>query len=290
MRLAMIPAPFLMALLAAAPSPTPSPVPVPVATVAAEEGPAEYHVGAGDVLEIVVLDNSELSRAATVQTNGNLSLPLLGEVPVTTLTVAEIKTKLTTLLADYLVSPQVEVKVKEYQSQFVTVIGEVNNPGRKPFRGQTRLLDVLLEAGGFTGRASGDVTVTRREGSFAGGEKTLRLRLGRTPLSAQDQANLEMPLRSGDLITASPKYYVTVEGEVARPSRYVIEADLTVSGVISLAGGLTRYGSHKLKVRRTNPDGTTEILKVDLKEIRKGKEPDLRLQANDVITADRSLF
>ena len=51
---------------------------------------------------------------------------------------------------DYLVNPQVEVKVKEYQSQFVSVVGEVNSPGRKPLRGRTRLIDVLVEAGGFT--------------------------------------------------------------------------------------------------------------------------------------------
>jgi polysaccharide export outer membrane protein len=218
-------------------------------------------------------------------------VPLLGEVPVATLTVPEIKAKLTTLLADYLIKPQVEVKVKDYQSQFVTVIGEVNNPGRKPLRGRTRLLDVLLEAGGFTLRASGDVTVSRRDGTFTNGESTLHLRLGRTQLTPQDQTNLEMPLRRGDLITASSKYYVTVEGEVTRPGRYVIEPDLTVSGAISLAGGLTRYGSQKVKVRRTNPaDGSTEILKLDLKDVRKGEKPDLRLQAEDVVTVDRSLF
>jgi polysaccharide export outer membrane protein len=287
---------LLIVLLAAgrARTTTPTPTPAPLATAApaasaADDG--EYHVGPGDALEIVVLDNVELSRTATVQTNGSLSLPLVGEVAVAPLTVAEIKAKLTTLLSDYVINPQVEVKVKEYHSQFVTVIGEVNNPGRKALRGRTRLLDVLLDAGGFTPRASGDVTVTRRDGTFAGGASTLRLRLGRTHMAAEDQANLETPLRQGDLVTASAKYYVTVEGEVARPSRYVIEPDLTVSAAISLAGGLTRYGSTKLTVRRTDPvAGTSTILKVDLKRIRKGEEQDLRLQAEDVVTVERSLF
>jgi polysaccharide biosynthesis/export protein len=289
----MILALLLIALLAAETAQAPS-APAAASTAPASnagEAPSEYRVGAGDVLDIVVLDNAELSRIAVVQTNGNLSLPLLGEVPVSTLTVPEIKAKITSQLAAYVLNPQVEVKVKDYQSQFVTVIGEVNRPGRKPLRDRTRLLDVLLEAGGFTPGASGEVTISRRDGSFAGGERTLRIRLGRTQLTVQDQANLEVPLRNGDFVTASPKYYVTVEGEVARPNRYVIEPDLTVSGAISLAGGLTRYGSHKVKVRRTHPtDGTTEILKVDLKEIRKGEEPDLRVQANDVVTVDRGLF
>jgi polysaccharide biosynthesis/export protein len=288
----VIPLLLLIALLGAETARAPAPLAsTPTPTSRVDDGASEYRVGAGDALDIVVLDNTELSRTAVVQTNGNMSLPLLGEVRVAALTVPEIKIKLTTLLADYLVNPQVEVKVKEYQSQFATVIGEVNNPGRKPLRGQTRLLDVLLEAGGFAARASGDVTVSRKDGTFSGGETTLHLHLGRAKLTTQDQANLETPLRSGDTITATPKDYLTVEGEVARPGRYVIEPDLTVSGAISLAGGLTRFGSYKVKVRRTgSTDGTTEILKVDLKGIRNGKEPDLPVQANDVVTVDRGLF
>jgi polysaccharide export outer membrane protein len=286
---------FLIALLATAganaATPSAPPPSTSLTTSISDDAKSEYRVGAGDGLDIVVLDNAELSRIAVVQTSGNLSLPILGEVRVAGLTVSEIKTKLTTLLKVYLVDPHVEVKVKEYQSQFVTVIGEVNNPGRKPLREHTRLLDVLLDAGGFSARASGDITVSRQDGSFPGGEKTLQIRLGRTKLSPQDQTNLEALLRSGDLISASPKYFVTVEGEVTRPGRYAVEPDLTVSGAVSLAGGLTRYGSNKLRIRRTDPtDGTTAILKADLRRIRNGAEPDVRVQANDVITVDRSLF
>jgi polysaccharide biosynthesis/export protein len=287
---------FSIALLAASaalvPSPTATVAPAtPTAAPTAHPEDGEYRVGSGDTLEILVLDNAELSRTAVVQTTGSLSLPLLGEVRVAALTVPEIAAKLTKLLAAYLVNPQVEVKVKDYQSQFVTVMGEVNNPGRKALRGQTRLLDVLLDSGGFGPRASGDVSVSRREGTFASGDKALQLHLGRTPLTAPDQANLETPLRTGDVVTAAPKYYLTVEGEVTRPGRYVIEPDLTVSGAISLAGGLTRYGSYKIRVRRTDPaGGAPEILKVDLKGIRNGKDPDLRVEANDVVTVDRSLF
>jgi polysaccharide export outer membrane protein len=292
--------PFLVVvvLLAAETPGDPSPASPPATTApassrspaAAEDTTSEYRVGAGDALDVAVLENPEISRTAVVQTNGGMSLPLVGEVRVAGLTVAEIQSKLTTLLTNYLVNPQVEVKVREYQSQFVTVIGELNNPGRKALRAQTRLLDILLEAGGFGPRASGDVTISRREGTFADGAKALHLRLGHTPLSAQDQAGLETPMRNGDVITASPKYYVTVEGEVAQPGRYVIEPDLTVTGAISLAGGLTRYGGQKVKVRRTEADGATSILKVDLKEVRNGKEPDVRVQANDVITVARTLF
>ncbi len=138
-----------MAPVATAPSPSPSPSPLAATT-------DEYRVGIGDVLEVIVFGNDDLSRTTTVQTNGALTLPLLGEVVVVELTVAEVKRKLTALLArDYLVDPQVEVKVREYQSRFVTVLGEVNAPGRKALRGRTRLIDVLVDAGGFTARAPG---------------------------------------------------------------------------------------------------------------------------------------
>ena len=266
---------------AAPPATAPSPVAAP-----------DYRVGPGDVLEVTVFGNEDLSRTSTVQTSGVIALPLLGEVEVAGLTLPEVQRKLTTLLArDFLVNPQVEVKVKEYQSQFVSVVGEVNSPGHKPLRGKTRLIDILVEAGGFTPRASGDVQIARREGSFEGGAKILRMRLSGSAPSPQDQVNLEVLLRNGDLITALPKYYVTVEGEIVRPGRYPIEGELTITGVVSTAGGLTRFGSSNLKVRRVDPEtGQTRILDVDLKAVRRGKEPDLALLSNDVVSVPRRLF
>jgi polysaccharide export outer membrane protein len=252
----------------------------------------EYRVGAGDVLELTVFGNEDLTRTPTVQPSGVIALPLLGEVPVAGLTVAEVQRKLTTLLArDFLVNPQVEVKVKEYQSQSVSVVGEVNSPGRKPLRGRTRLIDVLLEAGGFRPTASGEVVITRLEGTFEGGARTLKLRFAGTAPTPQDQINLELPLQNGDIITASPKYYVTVEGEVARPGRYPIDGDLTLSGAISLGGGLTRFGSNDVRIRRIDPDTKeTQILQVDLKDVRNGKVSDPVLLGGDVVTVGRRLF
>ncbi len=279
------PSPPPPSTVAPAPAPVPSPSPSPSTA-------PEYRVGPGDVLEVTVLDNVEVSRTPTVQTSGVIALPLLGEVEVSGLTVAEIQRKLTTLLArDYLVNPQVEVKVKEYQSQFVTVVGEVNSPGRKPLRGRTRLVELLVEAGGFTPRASGDILITRQEGTFDGGAKTIRMRLSGGALTPQDQVNLEVVLRNGDLITASQKYYVTVEGEVNRPGRYPIEGELTITGAVSTAGGLTRFGSNDVKVRRVDPQtGQTRIIDVDLKDVRNGKKPDLPLLPHDVVTVSRRLF
>jgi polysaccharide export outer membrane protein len=277
-----------------APPATPPTAAVALPSPAAEPTPSlDYRVGPGDVLEVEVFGNPDLSRVPTVQTNGMVALPLLGEVAVAGLTLAEVKARLTGLLGrDYLVNPQVDVRVKEYQSQFVTVLGEVSMPGRRPLRGtQTRLIDVLVEAGGLTPRASGELVVSRADGTFEGGARTMRVVLGAPTLTPEEERRLQLPLRAGDLITASPKYYVTVEGEVVRPGRYVLDAALTVSGAISSAGGLTRFGSQRVKVRRIDGStGSVQIFDVDLKAVRNGKKPDPPLQANDTISVSRRIL
>jgi polysaccharide export outer membrane protein len=212
---------------------------------------------------------------------------------VSVLTIAEVQRKITNLLAkDYLVNPQVEVKVRDYNSQYVSVVGEVNSPGRKPLRGKTRLIDLLSEGGGFKPTASGEVMITRTDGEFEGGGKSITVRITRSASpSMQDLVNLELQLKTGDIITAFPKSFVTVDGEVTRPGRYAIESDLTVTGAISLAGGLTRFGSNGVKLRRTDPvDGKVKIVEVDLKDVRNGKKPDVPLLPNDVISVSRRVF
>ena len=155
-----------------------------------------------------------------------------------------------------------------------------------------RLIDVLIEAGSFKPSASGQVVITRTDGEFDGGQKTITVRISSSSSpTAQDLVNLEMPLRNGDIVTALPKAFVTVDGEVNRPGRYAIEADLTVTGAVSLAGGLTRFGSNGVKVRRTDPQtGKVTVFEVDLKDVRNGKKPDVPLLPNDVISVSRRVF
>jgi len=279
----------------ATPTPTPQATPTPPEAVATPPGngpSGQYRVGPGDILEVSVIGHPDLSRTPPVQPNGVVNLPLLGEVLVSGLTAPEIQRKVTTLLErDFLVDPQVEVRVQEYQSQFVIVLGEVNSPGRKPLRGTTRLIDLLINAGGLKPTASGEISITRTEGTFEGGRDTLQVALSSSGLNAQDRVNLELQLRNGDMISVGAKKHVTVEGEVAKPGRYPLESDLTILSAISAAGGLTRFGSNDVKVRRVDPvGGKVEVLEVDLNAVRRGKKPDLVLQPNDVVTVHRRKF
>jgi polysaccharide export outer membrane protein len=251
-----------------------------------------YRVGAGDVLSIVVFGHPDLSLAPAIQPDGTIVMPLLREVPVAGVTVAEVQRKLRNLLEkDYLVDPQVHVAVQEYQSQYVIVLGEVNSPGRKPLRGETRLIDALVDAGGFKPTASSEVTITRTEGAFEDGQRTLHIQISGTRMTAQDEVNLSLPVQNGDVITALGQRHVTVEGEVGRPGRYVTDGALTLSGALSLAGGRTRFASDDVTVRRRDPEtGAVEILEVDVGEVRKGKQEDLVLLPQDVVTVPRRRF
>lgn len=280
-------------------------VQTPDGAQASSSAAASYVVGPGDILEVTVLDQAEVSRSTTVQPDGRFTMPLLGEIEVAGKTVAEIQAFITDALSkDFLVNPRVEVRVREYASQFALVLGEVVNPGRRALRGGTRLIDVLIESGGFRPGASGEVLVQRTDGTFPGGEKSIRFRLGNTTgMTEKDRMNAELPIRNGDVITAAPKYFVTVDGEVARPGRVVIENDLTLLGVIAESGGLAKLASSKVRIIRKKGEGVdiTEFKPcdgaaqdvcrvVDVGAIRKGKVQDVVLAPNDKVVVSRRKF
>ena len=247
--------------------------------------PSAYRVGPGDVLEVTVAGRPELSRLPTVQTTGVIWLPQLSEVRVEGLTPVEIGRKLTELLArrdDP--GPMVTVAVREYRSQFVWVRGEVNRPGREPLKAGMRLLDVLLEVGGFTERASGEVLIERRQGTFADSSTVRRFRFPRTDPSADVLGDLDTLLYRDDVVTVSAGSYVTVRGAVVRPGRYALEGQTTVSAVVSAAGGVAGLARRRVSVSRREPSsGHVQVLHADLDAIEKGREPDLVLLPDDQV-------
>lgn len=238
-----------------------------------------YRVGPGDVLEVVVDGRPDLSRLPTVQTTGSVWLPRAGEVEVRGLSTGEIAARLTPLLAgEDLASPRVAVRVKEYQSQFVWVRGAVQRPGRKPLRSGTRLLDALLDAGGFQEGASGEVTVDRAVGTFADGSRTARFRFeGKSP-TPQELDEVSLPLRAGDVIIAGVQLWVSVSGAVKSPGRRQFVDRLTVVQLVDAAGGTLRGASEHVIVRRAGGDD-----EVDLQAVRDSKAQDVVLAPGDEV-------
>jgi polysaccharide export outer membrane protein len=125
-------------------------------------GPS-YLIGPMDVLEINVFKAPDLSKSVPVSEDGVINLPLLGGVPAAGKSTAELERDIQRRLdAGYMRSPQVNVIVKEFNSQRVTVEGAVANPGVFPLRGRDTLEQAIAKAGGVDRDAASDsVTVFR---------------------------------------------------------------------------------------------------------------------------------
>jgi polysaccharide export outer membrane protein len=276
----------LLAASALAQEPLPNTPPKAPAPGPARDCGEEYRVGSGDTLELVVLGNDDLSRVAAVRPDGAVALPLVGDVKVAGASIPEIKERLATAFARYVLSPQIDVQVRDYNSRFAALVGEVGQPGRRAVGPCTRVIDLLLQAGGFRDGASAEVVVSHGEENA----DTLRVRVERGVFTSEARRVLETVLHGGEIVTVLPRPFLTVQGEVARPNRYAIEGRLTVTGAVNLAGGLTRSASTKVKIVRTAASGERRVLEADLKEIRDGKAEDAVLQGDDIVTVARRFF
>jgi polysaccharide export outer membrane protein len=118
-------------------------------------GTSEYRVGAQDLLEISVFQVNDLNRTVRVNSNGQISLPLIGVVQAGGNTVQELEALIAGKLTEnYLQAPQVSVFVKEFTSQRVTLEGAVEKPGIYPITGKTSLLQAIAMGGGVTDLAN----------------------------------------------------------------------------------------------------------------------------------------
>jgi len=159
-----------------------------------------YRVNDGDVLDVDVYKEPDISRAFDVGADGSINHPLLGRVDVAGLTVAEVEARLHDLLeADYLVDPRVSVSIASSTDRPVMIFGEVRNPGAYdvPAGRHLTLLQVIARAGGFTDIAARDrVRIVRL---LNGKEQTIKVRV--TDLFRGRDGVTDIDLQAGDVIT-----------------------------------------------------------------------------------------
>lgn len=127
-------------------------LPPPDTTTAsgAYEGGTDYRIGAQDLLQVSVYGIADLSRTVRVDSNGQVSLPLIGGVMAGGKTIPELEKDIGEKLKHgYLQDPQVSVFVKEFTSQQVTLEGALKKPGIYPLTGKTTLLQVIAMAQGL---------------------------------------------------------------------------------------------------------------------------------------------
>ena len=141
------------------------PAPDTTSATGAYEGGTDYRIGAQDLLEISVFGIDELSRTVRVNSNGQISLPLIGGVMAGGKSIPELEKEIGSKLEKgYLQNPQVTVFIKEFTSQRVTLEGALNKPGIYPRTGKTTLLQAIAMAEGVDDKVAdlGGVVVFRQ--------------------------------------------------------------------------------------------------------------------------------
>jgi polysaccharide export outer membrane protein len=241
----------------------------------------DYHVGAGDLLAISVLQVPDLKTSVRVSQQGAISLPLLGVVQVAGLSAADIEQRLADLLRrTYVKDPQVSVQVAEMESHPVSVVGAVAEPGVFQVRGPMKLLAVLSLARGVTEAAGDTVIVVPADASA----KPVEVELKKLLESNDSESNLTV--RAGDVVKVPSAPRVYVVGEVNKPGSFPMPRGerLTVLRAVALGEGLTPTAAKgDTVILRTAEDGSQTEIDIRLDRIMKADEPDPVLQGNDVI-------
>lgn len=244
--------------------------------MAAEVKPVnQYHLGAGDVVRVTVYDHPDLQLEAEITPEGTLNMPLIRKVKVTGLTFSQAENLVAEKLekGGYVQNPHVNILISDYRSQLISVIGEVNRPGRYRLEGDTSLVAMLANAGGISINGS-DLIYVLRDGK--------RQQFYIPDLKSDNSAVDSMMLSPGDQIYVPRYQQVYVYGEVARPGAYRLEPGMTVMQALSMAGGFGPKASKSgLELQRKDKSGKLQTKDLELTDT---------LQAQDVVYVTESLF
>jgi polysaccharide biosynthesis/export protein len=262
------------------PIPAGSPPPVPAEGKPPAAASEEYRIGAGDVLRISVYNQPDLLTEVEVSEGGTVVMPLVGEVNIG----GKTRTQAAGILGEslkrggFLKEADVVIRVLEYRSQQVAVLGEVAKPGRYAITRPSTVAEAIALAGGITPKGSYVVTVTQKGENGAPRSEEVDVN-EQINAAAAGKALL---LRAGDTVTVptAPVFYIY--GEVRQPGAYPLATNMTVMQALSVGGGLTVRGTERgIRIERRGPDGSVKAYTA------RGPE---RLQPNDVLRIPESWF
>ncbi len=204
---------------AAAATPVPAALAAPMAPVATapaavirstggggalSSGESDYVLVIGDVVELNVFREPDLTTQATIARDGTVQLPLVREVKLAGLTIRDARELLRGLYdKQFLVDPQVFLNVVKFAERKFTIMGQVARPGSYELQGGERidLLEAIGLAGGFTRIADrGRVIIQRKE---AGEVKALKANAKRMADGKADP----LEVQPGDVITVKESWF-----------------------------------------------------------------------------------
>ena len=239
----------------------------------------DYRIGPDDILAISVWDQKDLDQVVAVRPDGKISLPLVGEMEVGGLTVAEVASRLTSLYSRTVRGAQVTVGVREIRSRPVFIAGAVVRPGSLQLTQDLTVMQALAAVGGPLATADLESAFVMR------GETRMPVNLLTVLQRGDPKQNIK--LQPGDTVVVPNADAVYVQGEVKTPGPVKFTRGLTVMTAIAAAGGFTPLASpRRVTVARTD-GGKKETFRVNVNDL---DEKDVTLRPNDVITVPQRLF
>jgi protein involved in polysaccharide export with SLBB domain len=214
------------------------------ATLAAQN----YVLGVGDRLRIIVFGEEQLSGEFVIDSTGQVSLPLIGEVAAAGVTVRQFQLNVQAALNEgYLNDPRVSAEVMNFRPFYI--LGEVARPGEYPYASNLTVLNAVATAGGFAPLANQTRVYIKHAGEAT--ETEMALSGG-------------LLVQPGDTIrVAKGAFYIL--GEVNRPGEYAYSEGLTVMNAVATAGGFT-YRANRGRVfiqRQGSPEEDSTRLRPD---------------------------
>jgi polysaccharide biosynthesis/export protein len=264
--------------------------------------PSSYTLGPNDQVSLYVtnLEDNFTEKTFRIDSNGDLTLPMIGRIHAVGLTQAELEDQVKNQFGRFLKEPDIVVNVTEYASQLVSVAGAVNMPGVKQLQGSNKtLFDTLALAQGLRPDAGTTVTVTRdlQNGAIPLPGATVspngQYSIATVHLREVMQASTgNIVIRPGDTIFVPKADVVYAVGSVKLPGGFPIGENEALSAlqVVALAQGLINTAAtDRAKILRIVPGAVnrTEI-PINLKLLMAGKAPDTPLQPGDILFVPNS--
>lgn len=241
---------------------------------------AEYRLGSGDIIRVVVYQNQDLTLETRVSEAGTVSYPLLGTIRIGGLSPSQAEK----LIADglkngnFVKNPQVTIILLQVKGNQASVLGQVNRPGRYPIEvADMRLTDLLANAGGVASSGTEQLVLT---GTRNGKPYRVEVELG--AIFAPNGRDLDITIQNGDVLWVDRAPLVYIYGEVQRPGPMRLERGMTLMQVLASGGGLTQRGTDRgIRVHRKAADGKVQVLQPGMDE---------SLKDGDVVYVKESLF
>ena len=164
-----------------------------------------YKIQPGDLLEIIVFKEADMSRTARISGDGAITFPLAGNLKLAGLSVPESESFLAEKLSEFLIKPQVTVLIKEYGNKQIYVLGEVRNPGsiQLPTERRLTVLEAITMAGGFTGLAAPDRTKILRNAN--GQNQNIQVEISR--ITKQGDKSADIFLEPNDTVFVPQSFF-----------------------------------------------------------------------------------